>query len=314
MTFAALAVLARARPIKGVPDLILAVGSPYVCVSALTGLVIAATCRQVILSMVAIVVVIASVGVQVSWYYLGRSPEVGRHTDVRVLSSNLRYGRADPHFLVKLAEAEADVITVAELTPEEVLRLKNVGVEKMFPYSHLLPAARAGGVGIWSRYPLTAMSEPRHQFVKMPAVRLHLHGVRFEPVLAAVHVYSPVAGEKDTVPGWDIGMAGAKAQLRTFARIAGPAAVIIGGDYNSTPDMRQFRDLLTFGYRDAVQQSGSGWTPTFPSNRWYPPLITIDHVLTRNAAATSVRTITVPGSDHRALLATVEVPLDPTAS
>jgi hypothetical protein len=31
----------------------------------------------------------------------------------------------------------------------------------------------------------------------------------------------------------------AKAQLDNFAREAGPAAVIIGGDYNSTPDMRQ---------------------------------------------------------------------------
>ena len=314
LAFAALAVLARARPIASVPDLILAVGSPYVCLSALTGLVIAATCRQVILSMVAVLVAIASIGVQVSWYYLGTSPDVGQHTDIRVLSSNLRYGQADPRFLVKLANAEADVITVAELTPEEVKRLKKAGIEKTFPYSHLLPAARAGGIGIWSRYPVTVMSEPRHRFVEMPAVRLQIPGMRFRPVLASIHVYSPVAGEKDTVPGWDVGMAGAKAQLDTFARIAGPAAVIIGGDYNSTPDMRQFRDLLTDGYSDAVNQTGAGFTPTFPSNTWYPPLITIDHILTHNAAASSVRTITVPGSDHRALLATIHIPLDPTAS
>jgi endonuclease/exonuclease/phosphatase (EEP) superfamily protein YafD len=37
-------------------------------------------------------------------------------------------------------------------------------------------------------------------------------------------------------------------------------------------------------------------------------------VLTRQAAATSIRTVYVRGSDHRALLATVGVPLDPTAS
>jgi endonuclease/exonuclease/phosphatase (EEP) superfamily protein YafD len=109
-------------------------------------------------------------------------------------------------------------------------------------------------------------------------------------------------------------MAGAKVQLDNFARTAGAAAVIIGGDYNSTPDMRQFRDLLTNGYRDAVEQSGSGFAPTFPSNRKFPPVITIDHVLTRNATAESVRTIEVPGSDHRALLATVRLPVDPTAS
>lgn len=314
LAFTALAVIARGRPIGNVPDLVLAVGSPYVWPAALIGLMLAATCRQVILSIVAILVTIGSVGVQASWYYLGRPPDVGRHTDIRVLSSNLRYGNADPDFLVNLAGANADVITVAELTPEEVQRLEQSGIAKTFPYSHLLPAVRAGGIGIWSRYPLTAMSEPRHRFVAMPAVRLQVPGVRFNPVLASIHVYSPVAGEKDTVPGWNIGMAGAKAQLRTFARIAGPAAVIIGGDYNSTPDMRQFRNLLTDGYADAVNQARAGFTPTYPSNTWYPPLITIDHVLTHNAVASSIRTITVPGSDHRALLATIQLPVDPTVS
>jgi len=52
---------------------------------------------------------------------------------------------------------------------------------------------------------------------------------------------------------------------------------------------------------------GSCWR-RFPSNKWYPPLITIDHILTRNAAASSIRTVEVPGSGHRALLATIAVP------
>ena len=99
-----------------------------------------------------------------------------------------------------------------------------------------------------------------------------------------------------------------------FADIAEPAAVIVAGDFNSTPDMRQFRDLLTNGYRDCANQTGAGFAPTFPSRTWHPPLITIDHVLTRQAACSSIRTLYVRGSDHRSLLATVDVPLDPTAS
>jgi endonuclease/exonuclease/phosphatase (EEP) superfamily protein YafD len=47
---------------------------------------------------------------------------------------------------------------------------------------------------------------------------------------------------------------------------------------------------------------------TLPVQQWYPPLITIDHILTRNAAASSIRTVEVPGSGHRALLATIAVP------
>lgn len=99
--------------------------------------------------------------------------------------------------------------------------------------------------------------------------------------------------------------------MNNLAETAGQGAVIVAGDFNSTPDMRQFRDLLTNGYRDAVEQTGAGFAPTFPSNKWFPPVLVIDHVLTRNAAASSIQTVDIPGSDHRALLATVHVPLDP---
>jgi hypothetical protein len=78
--------------------------------------------------------------------------------------------------------------------------------------------------------------------------------------------------------------------------------------------MRQLRDLLTDGYQDAVEQTGSGFAPTFPADTRFPPVITIDHVLTRNAVVSSVMTIEMPGSDHRSLLATVEVPLAPPSS
>ncbi|AQT78729.1 endonuclease [Mycolicibacterium litorale] len=314
LVFVVLALIARIRPITTMPALVLAVGSPYVFLGGVFGAMLAARRKQAILAVAAVVVSVVSLTVQVPWYYLGRPVDTAPHIELRVLSSNLRKGQADPAFLVALANNNADVITVAELTPEEVRRLKRAGIKKTFPYSHLLPGPGAGGVGMWSRYPLTILSVPRHRRVRMPAARLNIPGVRFDPVLASVHAYSPVAGERNTVGDWRIGMAGAKAQLRTFNRIAGPGAVIVGGDYNSTPDMRQFRDLLTDGYRDAVEQTGSGFAPTYPSDTWYPPLITIDHVLTHNAAASSVRTITVPGSDHRALLTTVQVPVDPTAS
>ena len=309
LAVAVAAVVARARPISNIPNLVLAVGSPYVVLVAVAGLIVAISCRRKLLSVLALVVLTAALAVQFSWYYVGRGPaSVAQHVDVRVLSSNLRYGQADAAFFVSLADARADVIAASELTPEAVQRFTQAGISELFPYSDLIPAPGAGGIGIWSRYPLIPLSAPRHPGVTIPAARLEVPGLATEPILASVHVYSPVAGETNTVPEWRGGMAGAKAQLANFAADAGPGAVIVGGDYNSTPDMYQFRDLLTDGYRDAVEQLGAGFAPTFPSDRWYPPLITIDHVLTRNAAAASIRTIEVPGSDHRALLATIEIP------
>jgi endonuclease/exonuclease/phosphatase (EEP) superfamily protein YafD len=78
--------------------------------------------------------------------------------------------------------------------------------------------------------------------------------------------------------------------------------------------MRQFRDLLDGGYRDAVIQTGAGFSPTYSPHPALPPLITIDHVLTRNSSTRSIHSVAIPGSDHRALLATVAVPLDPSAT
>ena len=144
----------------------------------------------------------------------------------------------------------------------------------------------------------------------MPAAWIKVPQLEFEPLVASVHIMSPVAGDTNTVDDWRFGMAGAKAKLDNYATAAGPAAVIIGGDYNSTPDMRQFRDLLTDGYHDAVEQSGAGFAPTFKADSWIPPVITIDHVLTRNAVASTIRTVKIKGSDHRSLLATILLPID----
>jgi endonuclease/exonuclease/phosphatase (EEP) superfamily protein YafD len=311
---AAAALIARTEPISNPATLILAVGSPFMSLAALTGLAVAASCRRRLLSILAVVVLVATLATQFSWYHLGRPADVGAHQDIRVLSLNLRHGEADAGFVAGLAEEGADVMTVSELTPEAVQRFRQESIDAAFPYAHLVPAPGTGGIGMWSRYPLSVVSEPRHRRVNIPAARLQIPGLRFQPLLASVHVHSPVANGSNTVSEWRSEIASTKTQLANFVQTAGPAAVIIGGDYNSTPDMRQFRDLLTSGFRDAVEQSGSGFAPTFPSNRRFPPLITIDHVITRNAAASSVRAIEVPGSDHRALLVTVRVPIDPTTS
>jgi endonuclease/exonuclease/phosphatase (EEP) superfamily protein YafD len=311
--FSVATVVARALPLSNVIALVVAVGSPYVPLVALSAVVMSMACRRILLSIVAVAVLAVTVAVQVPWYYFGRPADVGQHVDIRVLSSNLRKGRADASSFVELAKANADVITVSELTPEEVERFSQAGIAEAFPYSVLTPAADAGGIGLYSRFPVAATPSASNR-ATFAAARLRVPGVRFDPLLASVHVISPVASDADSFGSWRTGITTTKTKLDDFAEAAGPAAVIVAGDFNSTPDMRQFRDLLTNGYGDAVEQTGAGFAPTFPSRTWHPPFITIDHVLTRQATATAIRTVYVSGSDHSALLATVAVPLDPTAS
>ena len=314
LAFTVLALVARRQPVSTIPRLILSVGATFVPLVAVVGLILAILSRRAMLAIVAAFLATATLVIQASWYFVPHPVDLGPHADIRVLSSNLRYGRADPTEFVGLATANADVITVAELTPEAVIRFTEAGIGDAFPFSLLLPGPGAGGIGLWSRYPLTPLSTPRHRGVSMPAARLQIPGIQYDTVLASAHIMSPVSDRVNTVEDWSNGMAGARAQLDNFAQAAGPGPVIVGGDYNSTPDMRQFRDLLTDGYRDAVEQTGSGFAPTFPADTWFPPAITIDHVLTRNAVPSSIRTVDIPGSDHRSLLVTVAVPREPVAT
>jgi endonuclease/exonuclease/phosphatase (EEP) superfamily protein YafD len=91
--------------------------------------------------------------------------------------------------------------------------------------------------------------------------------------------------------------------------LSGCDPMIVGGDFNATPDTVQFRTILGAGFADAADQAGAGSTRTYPADRWYPPLIAIDHVLSRNGpVATDLRTVAIKGSDHRALVVRVAVP------
>ena len=70
------------------------------------------------------------------------------------------------------------------------------------------------------------------------------------------------------------------------------------------------RTLADRGYRDAGELANDGWHPTWPANGTFDllgmPLTQIDHVLVGDRlAALSMTTAGVPGSDHRAVVATV---------
>jgi endonuclease/exonuclease/phosphatase (EEP) superfamily protein YafD len=286
--------------------------SPYLMAgSLLAAFVLSAVTRMWLLTgLTAVVTVIAMAG-QVSFYYAGRQSETRDAVNVRVLSANLRYGLADAHFLHDLARNHADLLAVQELTKEEVRRLSDDGIGVEFPYSVLYPGASATGIGLWSRYPLHRVPLKRVKNVGLIAAQLRIPGVRNDPVFASVHVPAPVP---DVVDKWRTGMRRIEIALNELNDTGPGGAVIAAGDFNSTIDQVDYRDLFDYGYQDAVHQSGAGWAPTYPGNESYPPVLTIDHALIRGATATSVETISVPESDHRAILVDVSIPKDPTAS
>ncbi len=223
LAFVVATLVIRALPLTNNVALVIAVGSPYVVLVALLGLVVAVLNRLMVLSIVAVVVTAASVAVQVHWYYGGRSDGVAAESvGVRMLSANLRYGRADPAKFVELARNSADVITVTELTAAAVQRFYSAGIGEVFPHSILFPAPKAGGNGIWSRFPLTPLSPTRYWNSGMVAARVQIPGVPIDPALASVHVTSPMG----SFASWRNGVTATMSRLIGLAETVGPGAVI----------------------------------------------------------------------------------------
>src|SRR3954451_20396616 len=85
---------------------------------------------------------------------------------------------------------------------------------------------------------------------------------------------------------------------------------ILAGDFNATLDHAELRRLLGRGYRDAAEQAGSGLHMTWPAGKSLPPaVLAIDHVLAdRRVRVASARTVAIPGSDHRGVLAELVLP------
>lgn len=281
-----------------------AAASPYVGILGLLAVAVLAVARRWFLALVATCLTVTALAVQLPLYVGSRTPATDA-VELRILTANLREGTADARQLLQSAREQADALSLQELTQAEVDRLSAAGIDEIFPYRWLDARDDADGVGVWSRFPLeSARRIPGYTFALVSA-QIRLPGVSTDPVVVAVHLVGPWP---QPIDDWRRELASFPATLREVADRARGGCVIVAGDFNSTTDMRPFRDLLDDGYRNAAEQSRAGTQRTFPADAPVPPLIAIDHILARDCSGHSLRTVTVPGSDHRGLIATVMVP------
>jgi endonuclease/exonuclease/phosphatase (EEP) superfamily protein YafD len=195
-----------------------------------------------------------------------------------------------------------DVLSLQELTPEAVAALDGAGLAAELPHREFQDAAGPAGSGLASRHPLQPRPLAGPSSSAQPGALVTLPGGDELEVVAA-H------------PTWPFGDGGAAAWRRELAGLPEPnpdgAARVLIGDFNATMDHAAFRRLVGTGYLDAAEQVGRGLVPTWPAaGRWWPPPVTIDHVLVdHRCQVDEVRVLPVPGSDHRAVLARFSMPL-----
>ena len=252
---------------------------------------------------IAVAVAAALVAVQAVVYmplFVAQTAPSSPAATVKVLTQNMLYGQANAGRIVtRVKSTRVEVFVAQELTTPAVARLRAAGLDELLPYSVLDPRPESAGTGVWSRYPITDGTKLASQGLAGVTGRISVGGVTLG--VGTVHPSSPFPGD----PGdWYHDLDLIRSVLR--AEPAGP--MIVGGDFNATSDHARFRRLLVDGWEDGAQQAGVGLVRTWPSNRGIPALVGIDHVLTRGAVTTSVKTVYAPGSDHFGLLATVAVP------
>lgn len=244
--------------------------------------------------LLAVAVAAAAVWVQAP---LWRGDAAPAGETLTVLTANIQLGRGDIAELATLVrENDVDVLAVEELTPDAAERIASSSIATDLPHSFVRPAALAYGTALYSRHPLSSTATvPGLALTTLTAVA-SVPG-RGDVQLFAVHPVPPL------VPGdWAAELEKIDALLQGVPE---PRPVIALGDYNATYDHAQFRRLLRNGYRDAGQLAGAGWLPTYPTDKAYPALVGIDHVLLRGLGAAEVSTHEIAGADHLALLARV---------
>jgi endonuclease/exonuclease/phosphatase (EEP) superfamily protein YafD len=209
---------------------------------------------------------------------------------VRVLYANVLGPNEDHAAVLDLIERlDPDVVGLIEVRPHWA-----DAVDAALPGWSREVNARPDnfGLGLWSRLPMEASTEP---FGSFPGIVARFDG--FAVVLA--HPPPPVSGIASQLRDDYIASVG-----RTWPKLGDRVAIV--GDLNATPWSRPFRELVATGLSDTRAGRGlQGSWPTFvPSALGIP----IDHVLVHGVVARERRIEAEIGSDHRPVYVELVVP------
>jgi endonuclease/exonuclease/phosphatase family metal-dependent hydrolase len=258
-----------------------------------------------------------------SYRAAARSGPAAEVLTLRVFTVNAQGGRADPSAVLgALRRHDVDLLAVQELTPDLVSRLAEAGLAEVLPSTHLDPRFGSAGAGLWARWPLYPLPPLPGLAAAAPRVHVDLTDGR-SVTLAVVHAKAPTKGRAIQ---WQRELALLSSELA-----GAPGPQIVAGDFNASRDHQLFRDVLAAGFLDCADAAqrrpwpGFTWPTTLDAriNRDQPrfrdwlrarstlPVMRLDHVLVSRtgAAVREVRTIRIPGTDHRGVLAVIDLPL-----
>ncbi len=272
---------------------------PWLTVPAGLGLLCAGLARRRGLAFLAVLVLAGT-----AWTSLPYTPLTGvTHglpvARVRVVAANVEFGQGTGA-LIDLARREGpQVLYVSECDPG-CGRALVAALSGRLPYQVAVEAEGSAGSVLLSAYPLRDRAVVP-SVMGMPGATADIAGRAVRLQLA--HPMPPVPGQ---VRLWKDELG----RLRD-AVAARPAdeALILAGDFNASQDHAAFRSVVSAGpLLDAARTTGASRVPTWPAEGPLPPYVQIDHVLsTSDLYPVATRFLPLPGSDHRAVLADLDL-------
>ncbi|MBD1541069.1 endonuclease/exonuclease/phosphatase family protein [Arthrobacter sp. IA7] len=255
----------------------------------------------------------------------------GSTVPLTVMTINSRFGRADPAEIVRLVRDNGvELLAIQEHTQALEDRLAAEGLGSLLPNRISSPTGNGSGSATYSKHPIQAIGLIPDTPFQIPTFRVTL------PVADAANTGNGVAAATlevtnvHTLPPVDVRVGQWRSDLESLARLVARNGVdgqdnelpsnqlqrnqLLMGDFNATYDHSEFRRLLDGGpggrkLVDVGTASGARFMPTWPMDGQALPGITIDHLVTSpRIPASGYAVHRVPGTDHAAVLATLEVP------
>lgn len=315
--------------------------TPWLVVPAVFALGLALAGRRVWVTAIAALLLAA----QLFWLFpldTGRPTPVptGSGTALTAMNINSQFGEADAAEIVRLVREEGiGLLTVQEHTQAFEDRLADEGLGSLLPHRASSPTDDGAGSAVYSLHPLQSLGMVPDTPFQMPTVRLTVEDAGRTSILEVTNVHA--------LPPVDARIAQWRSDLAALGRLAGQDAQagagaqdgdaaqgrlaaqatpvrsvnrLLIGDFNATYDHSEFRAVLDGGAADSASAGGRKMVdvgtaaglrllPTWPMEGVPLPGITIDHLVTSpQIASTGYAVHRIPGTDHAAVLATLNIP------
>lgn len=218
----------------------------------------------------------------------------------RIMTFNTREGHADANRIVEIVKNEhVEVLALQEVSWDLLNRLNGAGIANYLPYSVAAQQTWHDNGGVNVLYSAAPMENAKQNLIPVESSSVSAATIDFggsKVRFGSVHPFSPRPRNQGL---WNRSL-DSLAQLQHYDNL-----YVLMGDFNSTWDHASFRYLLGSRFLDSGQQAGEGVHMTYPAMF---PIAEIDHIVhDKGVNVGDLETKYIAGSDHRALLATLEV-------